>query len=719
MTSVALTGYALAAIAYLALLAMMIANWHGGGTARWLGAAIAVSGVWCANVTYQLYNVPGIVMSAGDLLGGEILRDVAWLVVLGRLLRQASGSDRSPRWITLAIAAISVLAVIAIAALGVPASWIARDADLHAVAVRIAVLSLLLMVSVFALVLVEQLFRSVVPAQRWKVKYLCFGLGGLFAFDFYMYSEALLFQAVDINEWGARGYVNVLMVPLIGIALARNPDWSSGVHVSRKMVFHTVTLLGAGAYLIAMSIAGYYIRFIGGDWGLVGQTVFLFCAVVLLFAVMFSGEARARLKVFFNKHFARAEYDYREEWRTITDVLSGAPLEPGLRERALTALADVVESTGGALFRRGSDGFRVAASTNLTLPAGLEVRMDDPIVRFLIERSWVINLDEYRGQPQVYGDLQLPEWLRHDPRAWLIVPLLQHEELYGFVVLAQGRAPVVTNWEVRDMLLMTGRQIAGHLALLDANEALIEARQFEAFNRLSAYVVHDLKNLIAQLSLVVSNAARHRANPAFMDDAIATVGNAVDKMSRLLAQLRMGRLDAGDARRVSLVALVQDAIRHRSGGKPVPTFAADQGDCFVVANPDRLTAVVEHLVQNAQDATPADGTVEVRLARDAVGAELTVADTGSGMDPVFMREHLFRPFRTTKGNAGMGIGVYESREFLRAIGGRLDVRSEVGRGTTFTLRIPLHRPNSGANPNQTTSGTTSDGEGRSEGAFGR
>jgi putative PEP-CTERM system histidine kinase len=425
------------------------------------------------------------------------------------------------------------------------------------------------------------------------------------------------------------------------------------------------------------------------------------------------------LKVFFNKHFARSEYDYREEWLRITDVLSGAPLEPALRERALLALADVVESTGGVLFRRSGDTYRVAASANLSVPPGLEIEANDPVVRFLDERRWVINLSEYQEMPQNYGELKLPEWLRHDTRAWLVVPLLQHEELYGFAVLAHRRAPMATNWEVRDMLLMTARQVAGHLALLDANEALIEARQFEAFNRLSAYVVHDLKNLIAQLSLVVSNAARHRANPAFMDDAIATVGNAVDKMSKLLAQLRMGRIDAGDARRADLRALVQEAIKHRSGRKPEPTFAAMESEYVVVANPDRLTAVIEHLVQNAQEATPPDGMVQLGLAREADTAVLSVADTGSGMDPAFVREHLFKPFRTTKGNAGMGIGVYESREFLRAIGGRLDVQSEVGRGTTFTLRIPLHRPSADANQNQATSGAAIDGEGRSKNALGR
>jgi putative PEP-CTERM system histidine kinase len=271
-----------------------------------------------------------------------------------------------------------------------------------------------------------------------------------------------------------------------------------------------------------------------------------------------------------------------------------------------------------------------------------------------------------------------------------VVPLLHHATLFGFAVLAQPRAPLALNWEVRDMLLMTGRHIAGHLALLESNEALIEARQFEAFNRLSAYVVHDLKNLVAQLSLLVANAARHRDNPVFMDDAIHTVANAAEKMNKLLGQLRKGRMEAGDAKRVSIHTLVQEAVRHCALHAPVPTAIFEGADALVLANPERLTAVLEHLIHNAQEATPFDGFVRVHVLTNAATAEITIADSGCGMDANFLREQLFKPFRTTKGNAGMGIGVYESREFVQAIGGRLQVVSAPGQGTTFTLQLPVY-----------------------------
>ncbi len=686
--------------------------------ARLFAVAVILSAVWCGVVAWKIHVASGIVLNAGELIFGEVLRDVAWFLVLARLLIQLHRSSHAPKWISVVTFSVLTFAVLLLVGLSIPGEWMASNSANLAELVRTSILSLLVLIAILSLVFIEQLFRALPSNERWKIKFLSFGLGGLFAFDFYMYSEALLFQAVDLNVWIARGYVNVLMVPLIGVSFARNPDWSTEIFVSRKVAFQTVTLLGAGAYLIAMSIAGYYIRLIDGDWGLVGQIVFLFSAIVLLFAVMFSGEARARFKVFLTKHFSKSEYDYREEWLRITDVLSGAPLEPTLRERSVLALADIVESTGGALFRRAGETYRLASISNLTFSPALEIETSDPVVRFLTERRWVINLHEFNRHPQNYGELQIPKWVSQEGRAWLIVPLLQHEELYGFAVLAEGRAPIVTNWEVRDMLLMAGRQIAGHLALLDANEALIEARQFEAFNRLSAYVVHDLKNLIAQLSLIVTNAARHRTNPAFLDDAFSTVSHAVEKMSKLLGQLRMGRVASGDSRRVNLLELIRDAVQHRSTGRPEPKFEFGESEYFVFANPERLTAVIEHLVQNAQEATPSEGSVTLYLALEGEAAVIRVRDTGCGMEPAFIRDQLFRPFRTTKGNAGMGIGVYESREFLRGIGGRLEVTSEVGKGTEFALFVPLHKTNSVTSDNSTTTGISEDGQTRSKNAFG-
>ena len=273
--------------------------------------------------------------------------------------------------------------------------------------------------------------------------------------------------------------------------------------------------------------------------------------------------------------------------------------------------------------------------------------------------------------------------------AWLITPLVFHERLLGMVVLARPPVMHTMNWEDYDLLRIVGRQSAAHLAQLDAAQALSHAKQFEARNRLSAYVMHDLKNLIAQLSLVVSNAARHKNNPQFMEDAIQTVENSVNKMNRLLAHLRSGP-DAGQQRApVDVCEVLDDVMATMSAGSPQPQLDCQATGLYVRADRDRLAAVIGHVVRNAQDAIPDQGIVTVRLFKQSDHAVIEVQDNGAGMDEAFIRDGLFKPFVSTKGKSGMGIGVYETREFIRGLGGEVEVISRVNEGTTFRMRIPI------------------------------
>ena len=368
-------------------------------------------------------------------------------------------------------------------------------------------------------------------------------------------------------------------------------------------------------------------------------------------------------------------------------------------------MAKIVERPGGMLwFQQESGDYQLEAGWNMPDEVSFRQDENEPLLTFLAERKWVIDIDELDAEPESYQGLVLPSWLSQLTEAWLIVPLflgaevspsISEEEMpssvMGFVVLRRPRAKMQINWEVRDLLLTIGRQCAGYLALLKANEDLVDARQFEAFNRLSAYVVHDLKNIVAQLSLIVSNAERHRDNPDFVDDAFATIKNATNKMNRMLVQLRKGHVDGNDNRKVKLQSILTNVVSDHSGKLPVPLFSCVDvdNDSIVIANEDRLSDVIGHLVQNAQDATAGDGFVHLRLLQEGDFAVVEIQDNGCGMDAIFQRERLFRPFDTTKGNAGMGIGVYESREFIHGLGGQLDVQSALGEGTTFTIRLKL------------------------------
>ncbi|MBT6276962.1 MAG: PEP-CTERM system histidine kinase PrsK, partial [Chromatiales bacterium] len=526
--------------------------------------------------------------------------------------------------------------------------------------------------------------------QRWAIKLLCLGAGGLFAYDLYLYADAMLLKQLNPTIWAARGVIHGLAVPMLAVAAARNPQWSLEVFVSRYVVFHSAALLGAGVYLIAMSFAGYYIRSVGGEWGTVAQIVFLFGALVVLVLLVASGQVRARLRVLLSKHFFRNKYEYREEWLKYTRTLSTSANDRELRENVIEGIAKTVESPGGILWTRSAGGrFTPCATSQLELPEGCAVSDTGPLVSFLTESGWVVFLDEFALDAAHYQGLVLPQWMKKLWRPWVVVPLIDGEALVGFVILTQSDTVQHLNWEDSDLLKTMGRQAATHLAMLSASEALAEARQFEAFNRLSSFVVHDLKNVAAQLSLVGSNAKRHMDNPEFVADAMATVENATAKMNQMLTQLRKGRLEETTTKLVNVTLVLEKVIKARAIEQPKPRLNVLDDGLIVSADPDRLANVVEHLVQNAQEATENDGIVEVTLRSIEHSVLIEITDSGCGMDADFIASRLFKPFDTTKGNAGMGIGVYESREFVRIYGGSLEVISEPGRGTTFAFRFPI------------------------------
>ena len=551
-----------------------------------------------------------------------------------------------------------------------------------------------LLASVLVLVGLEQLYRNLPDGQRWSIKFLCLALLAIFGFDVVLYSDALLFGRFEYGWFVARGYANALMVPLIAVTAARAGDSPLALRLSRKIVFHSATLLASGLFLLAVSAIGYGLRYFGGEWGGVAQLVVVFAAVVGVIALAASGRLRAQLRVLLAKHFFTYRYDYRTEWLKLTDLVARSE-QPGttdstLSYRALQGLAGLVECQASALWLRTEQGSWVCDARR-DLSVREPIAADDPLPRFLAERQWIIDVPEWRKLPERYQGLTLPAWLTDDPQAWLIVPLELNDELIGIAQLQRPAASIPLDWEVRDVLKAAGRQVAGYLAVSQAVEKLVQARQFDSFNRMSAFVVHDLKNLVAQLSLLLKNAARHRDNPEFQRDMLETVENVLDRMQGLLMQLRVGTKPIEQPAPLMLAEVLAEAIESKRGIalQPALTVAASAVDVLVVAHRDRLERVVGHLVQNAIEATPSNGSVRIEAERDGREVLVKVIDTGAGMSREFIDTQLFKPFSSTKEH-GMGIGAFESREYIREIGGSLSVASTEGRGTCFSIRLPVH-----------------------------
>ncbi|MDR2032208.1 MAG: PEP-CTERM system histidine kinase PrsK [Azoarcus sp.] len=617
--------------------------------------------------------------------GLDVLRIAGWFGFLLILLRPLLGRSLN-RFIAVSAGLIGMQAV------GVIAFGFRLMSD--AMALKLD-LGGSLATSIMGLVLVEQLYRGIDQDMRLALKPLCIGLCAAFVFDLYFFADAFLFGRPNPVIWVARGPAHALILPLVAVSGARNPSWSLRMSLSREVVFHTTALGISGLYLLAVSGAGYYVRFFGGEWGHALQLMLLFTALLLLAVFMSSTSQRAKLRVFISKHLFRYRYDYRAEWLRFTKSLSAANGQFDLGCSVVTALANLVESPGGALWLRSgaeADGcYTIHARVNYPAVDVTETA-DSPLLRFMRERDWIINLEEYRRSSAAYPKLVLPDWLAAVfPDAWLLIPLVGGTGIIGFVLLAAPRTRFEINWEVLDLLKTARHQAASDLERMLAVEDLLEARKFESFTRMSAFVVHDLKNLVAQLSLMLRNAERHKNNPEFQADMLETVAHVESRMRGLMAQLQEKRsIDA--PRALNPVKTLENICHAKREQRPLVALVLPQErDGFVVqAHPERLERVIGHVVQNALEATPEDGRVTITLAaRDPGRVRIVVEDTGCGMSEDFIRERLSHPFETTKAS-GMGIGVYETRRYVHELGGEVSYESTEGVGTKVSIELPLH-----------------------------
>ena len=708
----ALLGFAAALLAHGALaLRLLLAGYlraQAGAPAGWFLAAVAASAAWGLAGAVQAAlpgTIPGITVGVADLL-----RYAAWFGFLLALLKPGLGDTAAGevRWLPPMAVAVGLFAA---AGLVLPR----LTGDEHVA--RLALFAWLAL-PVLGLLLVEQLFRNLARDGRWGAKPLCLGLALVFAYDVYIHSQAVLFGSFDADAFSIRAAIHALAVPLLFVAARRMSDWKARLQVSHRLAFYSATLLLGGGYLLFVSAVGYYVRFFGGSWGRALQLAVLFGAVLFLAVLLMSQTARAQLRVFVAKNFFAYRFDYREEWLRFTQTLSTAESPQAMGLLVIRGLANMVESPGGSLWMRTADGsaYVETARTHRVVPDGREPA-DSAFVRFLAAEGWIVDVAEACAHPDRYPGLALPGWLPvhgapggaagDGDGIWAAVPLLVGDELTGFALIAPPHAGAALDWEVRDLLKTASRQAAAFLAQLHAAEALLEARKFEAFNRMSAFVVHDLKNIVTQLSLMMKNAKRLHDNPEFQQDMLATVESSLDKMRQLMLQLREGQAAPGGAAGVELAPVAEKLAR----------AAAQRGRTLELEHVERVSTrgdaarierVIGHVVQNAFDATPPDGRVWLSVARVSGQVQVVVGDTGQGMTREFIEQRLFRPFASTKtptgsgGAGGMGIGSYESFQYVRELGGQILVDSEPGRGTVFTLVLPLLDTTAGSDLQLTT-----------------
>ena len=651
---------------------------------RLLLVAYVLTAVWAWLSAIEGYAAPLPMLA-------ETARNLAWIGLLHSLSTTADedlGQQRGLRWLygaqSLVIGLQLTLNLMALADLPVDTATAFHQTSQQ----------LRMVMAAGALIIIHNLYGQAAPSSRGPIRLAMFALALTWGYDLNLYTFAYLESPLAAGLFAGRGIIVAATMPLFAIGGAKGQDWR--IQLSRTATFQSLSLLGICGYFAMMTVLATALKGSGRDWGqelsIIGVALLSFAALVLLP----SARARSWAKVKLAKHFFEHRYDYRAEWLRFTGTIgrAGADAAP-LGERVIQAFADIVEAPGGVLLVADESGaidpaasWRWPDSTLVTNESRIAPGFWETIER----EGRVLDLDSVRGRWGTPRDraTAVPDWLIGDPAAWVGVPLIHHERLIGLVVLAAPDYRRAIDWEDFDLLRTAGRQAASSLAEAHGQEALTNAQRFEEFNRRFAFILHDVKNLVSQLSLLSRNAERHADNPEFRADMVATLKSSVGKMNDLLARLAP---QAGQRSERAVPTPLRDLLSSAIAAKRRDHEVRLLGDASVraIIDPLALEQAVGNLLQNAIDASPNGKTVVVRITRSDDEIVIAVIDQGIGMDAEFIRHRLFQPFASTKAD-GFGVGAFEARSLVAAMGGRLTVTSAPGKGSTFSLHLPAAQP---------------------------
>jgi putative PEP-CTERM system histidine kinase len=549
---------------------------------------------------------------------------------------------------------------------------------------------------VLVLMNLERTFRTSVGTMRWRIKFMIMGLGILFLTHAYTSSQALLFYRLEnslaILESGAL----FLACPLIARALMRTGHFEVNLYPSHSIVHNSVILALAGVYLLVVGVFANVVRILGADASFTLKAFILLLGLVLLTVLMMSDRVRLQTKRFVSRHFQSPLYDYRTVWRRFTECAASRMDQNELCRATVGLVADVFQALSVTIWLvdEKKSNLVFAASTSLSdaqvaelhPTAGesqavlQELRLrPDPVEIESSKHTWASGLR--RCHPDQF----------HKGGSRICVPMAVGGEVLGVMILGDRVAGIPFMHQDLDLLKCLGDQLAANVRYLQLSGKLMQVKEMEAFQAMSTFFVHDLKNTASTLGLMLKNLPVHFNDPAFREDALRGVSKTVTHINSLITRLSTLRQGLEMNRAESdLNVVVEKCLASHKGALDVAIEKELSPTPKIFMDGDQVSKVITNLVLNAAEAVPkTGGKIRIQTAPANGWAMLSVEDNGCGMSPEFLNRSLFRPFQTTK-KSGLGIGMFQSKMIIEAHGGRIEVESQQGKGSIFRVLLPIN-----------------------------
>ena len=548
--------------------------------------------------------------------------------------------------------------------------------------------------AVLVLMNLERTYRAAVGTMLWRIKFMILGLGVIFGVQAYVSSQVLLFHALNLSLETVSATAILLGGALILRSLFRAGHFNTDVYPSQSALHSSLTVLLAGAYLLIVGVFAKVVVFLGGDASFTLKAFVLLVALVVLAVLLLSDRVRLHTRRFVSRHFQRPLYDYRSVWRRFTEETASCVKPAELCQAVVKLVTDIFQALSVTIWLVDDkrENFMFATSTFLSESKANDLKPQSAeameVMGALEKHPDPLDLDDSNEAWTAVLKRCHPDEFRKGGNR-VCVPMMSGGEVLGLIILGDRVGGVSFSWQDFDLLRCVADQAAASLLNAQLSQRLLQAKEMEAFQTMSAFFVHDLKNTTSTLNLMLENLPVHFNDPEFRADALRGIAKTVAHINRLIGRLSLLRHELqikpveSDLNEVVAKALAgwEEAagVSLIKNLGPLPKISLDQ---------EQLVKVVTNLVLNAREAVLPAGEVRIETAQHNGWVILTVSDNGCGMAPEFLSRSLFRPFQTTKKN-GLGIGLFQSKMIVEAHKGKVQVESQPGKGTTFRIILPL------------------------------
>lgn len=552
----------------------------------------------------------------------------------------------------------------------------------------------LLLIMVFSLAQMENTLRSSSGAKRWQIKYVIFSTGAILAFFIYLASQKLLISTINILNIPLTSSVIIISTTIMAFFIIKNRLFDTDIFISRYIIYNSVTIMVAGIYLISVGIISYGIRYFNIPLSYFLITLFVFVSVLALVIILFTATLRRRVQLFINRHFYKHKYEFRDKWMETTERLSSKMTI----EEIQSTLIDMISETMGAktlhLYLYDTISGSYSAASKGLAPEFKKIKKSHILITHIKTYTQPFLIKELKDRitkPQQSAALDA---LIGATGAVLCAPLSANQDIVGFILQGEDQSGEPYRQDDFEILKAITTQAAVQINNIKLTKELMDDKEMETFHRMSTFIMHDLKNLTNSLFLLNQNAKINIGNPEFQQDAIKTIENTITRMKGLIERLLPASVDSEIKKeQVDMKSLVNSAIKKipLTENKNVIIITTDMEHIalpLLNIDTDAMEMVFLNIFTNAYESIKEKGKITVSAFINEDSVELKISDNGVGMSKEFIETSLFKPFKTTK-KQGFGIGLFQCKSIIEAHGGNIDIESEEGKGTIFTVRLPI------------------------------